>query len=237
MPTAVVTKSAVTSSKPLDASCGQGAKANVVADEAQDKGAVVAKDKGGDSLQNSSTDVTYTAERSRDDVVAAAPVMRELSPVQQAGRHRSVAVAEPSFKEPPSSSAEEDVRMTRLTSSGGNKNAPSHAGGPINQRAQSLFQRITGFGLVRPSAREFVEDEWDEDEAFEEFMAYVDEEKLTKPVPPPDYKALYEELRHAAVKAAEMPGRDWLAGQLSLCQVLTNQDVVLGKTKLVEGYL
>jgi hypothetical protein len=101
-----------------------------------------------------------------------------------------------------------------------------------------------GVNCALPNLRDFIqrifpfsEHDWDEDEAFEEFMEYVEEERQAKPVPPPDYKALYEELRHVAVTAAEMPGRDWLAGQLSLCDVLVQQDKVLGKTKLVEGYL
>ncbi len=43
-----------------------------------------------------------------------------------------------------------DLRVTQLTTASGNAPA-GQASVHVNQRSQSLFQRITGFGLVRPS--------------------------------------------------------------------------------------
>jgi len=42
-----------------------------------------------------------------------------------------------------------DMRVTQLTATGGSSSAPAQH---VSRRSQSLFQRITGFGMVRPSA-------------------------------------------------------------------------------------
>ncbi len=78
---------------------------------------------------------------------ATVPPVRELPPVQQAQRVRT---ASPSA----SPKSEPDMRLTQLTTAAPASPAPSQ----VNQRAQSLFQRITGFGLIRPSARNIDEE-------------------------------------------------------------------------------
>jgi hypothetical protein len=42
-----------------------------------------------------------------------------------------------------------DMRMTQLTTA---SNQAQTASSHVNQRSQSLFKRITGFGMIRPSA-------------------------------------------------------------------------------------
>jgi len=90
-------------------------------------------------------------------VVASAPPVREIPPVQQAQRHRTL----------PAGTRTEtvttpDMRVTQLTTA---TNAAPAAGTTVNQRAQSLFQRITGFGMIRPSAAREIEEEMDMAEA------------------------------------------------------------------------
>lgn len=80
-------------------------------------------------------------------------LVREIPPVQQAQRQRT-AQAAPVHGE---TAATPDMRMTQLTTAAPAKAAPS-----VNQRAQSLFQRITGFGLVRPSQSD-MDDEIDQE--------------------------------------------------------------------------
>ena len=48
------------------------------------------------------------------------------------------------------------MRMTQLTTA---NNPAAAASAHVNQRSQSLFKRITGFGMVRPSAAQEEEDE------------------------------------------------------------------------------
>jgi cell division protein FtsZ len=95
--------------------------------------------------------------------VAPLPV-REIPPVQQAGRQRTATTTSTGPTSSRSSGAEtaSDMRITQLTATTTQAAAPS--GMPINQRAQSLFQRITGFGLVRPSATQDMEDDLDLEE-------------------------------------------------------------------------
>jgi len=70
---------------------------------------------------------------------ATVPPVREIPPVQQAQRQRTGSS---------SRNEDSDMRVTQLTTAG---NAPASTGSQVNQRAQSLFQRITGFGMIRPS--------------------------------------------------------------------------------------
>lgn len=79
-----------------------------------------------------------------------APV-REIPPVQQAQRQRTA----PAGSRADSAS---DMRVTQLTTPATQQASASI---PINQRAQSLFQRITGFGMIRPSASREIEEEMD----------------------------------------------------------------------------
>lgn len=81
---------------------------------------------------------------------ATVPPVREIPPVQQAQRQRTAPVS--------GASHEEDMRLTQLTTA-----QPAEKMPPVNQRAQSLFQRITGFGMVRPSASRDVGEEIDEE--------------------------------------------------------------------------
>lgn len=94
--------------------------------------------------------------------VAPLPV-REIQPVQQAGRQRTTATTlsaatttHPSRTGAADTTASE-MRITQLTAATAQTAAPTSM--PINQRAQSLFQRITGFGLVRPSAAQDMDDD------------------------------------------------------------------------------
>ncbi len=85
--------------------------------------------------------------------VAPVPPVREIPPVQQAQRQRTAPVQALREEE------ETDMRITQLTTSG----ASSEGRAPqASHRAQSLFQRITGFGMIRPSAQS-VADEIDEE--------------------------------------------------------------------------
>jgi len=86
--------------------------------------------------------------------VASAPPVREIPPVQQAQRQRSVSTSARD------SAGSPDMRVTQLTTA---SNPPAATSIPVNQRAQSLFQRITGFGMIRPSAAKEIEDEMDMD--------------------------------------------------------------------------
>jgi len=81
----------------------------------------------------------------------SAPV-REIPPVQQAQRQRTVSSSsKPTVKSSASSNFEsQDMRVTQLTTASSQKPSYSTQGG--GRRAQSLFQRITGFGMVRPSS-------------------------------------------------------------------------------------
>ncbi len=82
---------------------------------------------------------------------ATVPPVREIPPVQQASRQRTA---------PPGAGVEpDDMRMTQLTTA---SNPPEARTPHVSQRAQSLFQRITGFGMIRPSAsREAEEEDFD----------------------------------------------------------------------------
>ncbi|MDD5585528.1 MAG: cell division protein FtsZ, partial [Alphaproteobacteria bacterium] len=64
-------------------------------------------------------------------------------PVSAAPQRVQPATAAARSNEPSS-----DMRVTQLTSSGAQTSTTTH----VSQRSQSLFQRITGFGMVRPSA-------------------------------------------------------------------------------------
>ena len=92
----------------------------------------------------------------RPSVMASSP-MREIPPVQQAQRQRSAATAAPDTTRSETSS-QSDMRITQLTAA---TNTQASSAMPINQRAQSLFQRITGFGMVRPSAEQELDDDLD----------------------------------------------------------------------------
>ena len=82
------------------------------------------------------------------------PPMREIPPtVQQAQRQRSAPAGA-------RGDTAQDMRVTQLTT----QTVGPVASASVNQRAQSLFQRITGFGMVRPSAAREIEDEMDMDE-------------------------------------------------------------------------
>ncbi|MDD3182122.1 MAG: cell division protein FtsZ [Alphaproteobacteria bacterium] len=84
--------------------------------------------------------------------MSSVPV-REILPVQQAQRQRTAAAGTRA-----DNATSPDMRVTQLTTA---TNAPAGAGLSVNQRAQSLFQRITGFGMVRPSVVKEMEDELD----------------------------------------------------------------------------
>jgi len=80
------------------------------------------------------------------------PPVREIQPVQQASRQRTAQAGTHSEENA-------DMRVTQLTTESA---APQETrGAHLNQRAQSLFQRITGFGMIRPSRN--VSDEIDEE--------------------------------------------------------------------------
>ncbi len=91
--------------------------------------------------------------------LSSVPV-REIPPVQQAQRQRTAAAGTRA-----ESATSPDMRVTQLTTATAQ---PAASGLSVNQRAQSLFQRITGFGMVRPSAAKEMEDELDLDESAEE---------------------------------------------------------------------
>lgn len=91
--------------------------------------------------------------------MSSVPV-REIPPVQQAQRQRTAAAGTRV-----ETATSPDMRVTQLTTAA---NPPVGAGLSVNQRAQSLFQRITGFGMVRPSVVKEMEDELDIDERVEE---------------------------------------------------------------------
>ncbi len=78
----------------------------------------------------------------------AAPV-REIPPVQEAQRQRT-AGAQNSRR---SDSDGQDMRITQLTTAAPAHQKDSYGSQTGTQRAQSLFQRITGFGMVRPSVQ------------------------------------------------------------------------------------
>jgi cell division protein FtsZ len=86
--------------------------------------------------------------------------VREIPPVQQAQRQRTALAGS---RQDNATSA--DMRVTQLTTA---TNPQAASGLTVNQRAQSLFQRITGFGMVRPSAVKEMEDELDMDDEREE---------------------------------------------------------------------
>ena len=88
--------------------------------------------------------------------VAAAPPVREIPPaVQQAQRQRTLPAGSRG-----DTATTPDMRVTQLTTA---SNPPATTATTVNQRAQSLFQRITGFGMIRPSAVKEMEDELDMD--------------------------------------------------------------------------
>ncbi len=103
---------------------------------------------------------------------ATVPPVREIPPVQQAQRVRTASPASASSR------GEPDMRLTQLTTGGGT--APS-SGSQINQRAQSLFQRITGFGLIRPSARD-VDEEIDQEVEVAMKQSSLDVDPTDRPV-------------------------------------------------------
>ncbi|MDE1901571.1 MAG: cell division protein FtsZ [Alphaproteobacteria bacterium] len=74
----------------------------------------------------------------------------------------------------PSSSTPFDMRMTQLTSAAAPQQSSSQSGGGAEQRrqrrAESLFTRITGFGMVRPSSQHH-EDDLDESQLPDERLA------------------------------------------------------------------
>lgn len=86
-------------------------------------------------------EVSRTAQR---QTVTAAPPIREIPPVQQAQRQRTATSTSRT-----ETATSPDMRVTQLTTAAQPAQTTS---APINQRAQSLFQRITGFGMIRPSA-------------------------------------------------------------------------------------
>jgi len=92
---------------------------------------------------------------SQRTVVTSAPPVREIPPVQQAQRQRTLPAGARA-----DTSVTPDMRVTQLTTAA---NPPVPTGVTVNQRAQSLFQRITGFGMIRPSAAREIEDEMDMD--------------------------------------------------------------------------
>ncbi|HBM90380.1 MAG TPA: cell division protein FtsZ [Rhodospirillaceae bacterium] len=79
----------------------------------------------------------------------AVPPVREIQPtVQQAQRQRTASAGARVEPKPV------DMRVTQLTTA-----SPQQAASkPTSSRSQSLFQRITGFGLIRPSVQEEEED-------------------------------------------------------------------------------
>lgn len=95
----------------------------------------------------------------RSSAMQASP---EAATVQQAQRHRSVPVGprEMAPAAPAAAASAADMRVTQLTTAA---NPPAATSMPINQRAQSLFQRITGFGMIRPSAAKEIEEEMADD--------------------------------------------------------------------------
>lgn len=91
--------------------------------------------------------------------LSSVPV-REIPPVQQAQRQRTATASSRS-----ESAASPDMRVTQLTTA---TTQPAVSGLSVNQRAQSLFQRITGIGMIRPSAVKEMEDELDMDSQIDE---------------------------------------------------------------------
>ncbi len=93
---------------------------------------------------------TAPAQQVRSTVVPPASPAPVRAPSQPAGNP-----VDPSMME---RGGPRDMRVTQLTTAAPAQNAPA---AHVNHRSQSLFQRITGFGLVRPSSRrrEEMEDE------------------------------------------------------------------------------
>ncbi|MCL2468928.1 MAG: cell division protein FtsZ [Alphaproteobacteria bacterium] len=121
----------------------------------EDETLTVASEEIEDTYEKSQTVARTVAPRSTV-ASSSGPHVREIPPVQQASRQRT---ATPTTREKGKS---KDARMTQLTPQ---TQAVTPSGLSVNQRAQSLFQRITGFGMIRPSvAREF-EEELGDDEA------------------------------------------------------------------------
>jgi cell division protein FtsZ len=88
-------------------------------------------------------------------VRSAVPPVREIPPVQQAQRQRTAQASAPTARPV---LEQQDVRITQLTTAASAQPAsstPAHGPG----RAQSLFQRITGFGMIRPSAHRDADDD------------------------------------------------------------------------------
>ncbi len=80
---------------------------------------------------------------------AAVPPVREIQPtVQQAQRQRTASAGMRNEVKPA------DMRVTQLTTDSSQPTTSK----PASSRSQSLFQRITGFGLIRPSVQEEEED-------------------------------------------------------------------------------
>jgi len=106
------------------------------------------------AMQDRGEKMTTTGMGSYSEKPAMPPV-REIMPVQQAQRQKTASAGAEKGDSP-------DMRITQLTPQ---SSQVPHGAMPINQRAQSLFQRITGFGLIRPSAAaKELEDELGTDE-------------------------------------------------------------------------
>ncbi len=103
-------------------------------------------------------------------VKPAIPPVREIPPVQQAQRQRT-ATPVPGVASSRMSSADPDLRVTQLTTPAQTTAQPS-----ASQRAQSLFQRITGFGMVRPSASRDMDDDFDLDDEVKPMQTRLDVE-------------------------------------------------------------
>ncbi len=105
--------------------------------------------------------VTMTVQRQTEAPVqqvihrAATPQMPQSplrQPVQQQQQRVQAAAQPVPAQQAPRNEAPagNDMRVTQLTTA---LNASGQASAHVNQRSQSLFQRITGFGMVRPSAQ------------------------------------------------------------------------------------
>ncbi len=113
------------------------------------------------------------AERHRAEPVAVAPRATmphaPISPLRQAAsqpvaEHRTLPPTAHAQHGAPTHRSEatgttNDMRVTQLTTATNQSTATTH----VNQRSQSLFQRITGFGMVRPSSTR--QEELDAEEA------------------------------------------------------------------------
>ncbi|MDX9690629.1 MAG: cell division protein FtsZ [Proteobacteria bacterium] len=90
-------------------------------------------------------------------VRSAVPPVREIPPVQQAQRQRTAqASTSPATR---STVQDQDVRITQLTTATPAQPASTSSSSHGPGRAQSLFQRITGFGMIRPSAHRDTDDD------------------------------------------------------------------------------